>query len=196
MKLLIVIFLTPLFCSSQVDWGKVGSDFNNSINSAAQSREAYKEKLNRLVRETKSSIRYEYFQSDFNGLNNIFLKAQERSIQDIEKYDRLLKSGILDHRCFENLILSVGSSFRGIRNSLNNCDKSLKYEIESFNYNERETKKRSLYSRLNSFINNQNIDSKTYSNKRGRRTYVSEYTLMIGNMSAIQFNIQFNNKIN
>lgn len=112
--------------STNVDWNKVGQDFNNSLNSNSNSTINKRAQLDNITAQCIASINEKYFYSTNTCISVLFNKFKEASIYEIEKYNSLLKQGMIDPVSFQDINSNCLNQFnfsyqyiREIENKLN-----------------------------------------------------------------------------
>jgi hypothetical protein len=121
--------------SNNLDWNKVGQDFNNSLNSNSNSAVNKKAQFDHITANCISAINDKYIYSTNTCISVLFNKFKEASIYEIEKYNSLLKQGMIDPVSFQDINSNCLNQFyfsyqyiREIENKLN----SSKSNKESF----------------------------------------------------------------
>ncbi len=121
--------------SNNVNWNKVGQDFNNSLNNNSNSTLDKRAQLDHVTANCIASINEKFIYSTNTCISVLFNKFKEASIYEIEKYNSLLKQGMIDPASFQeinsNCLNQFNFSYQYIR-EIDNKLNSSKTNRESF----------------------------------------------------------------
>lgn len=188
-KLVHILIFIPISCYSQINWFEMNNQFQQSLNSSVQARENERYRLDRIVDDAKQNIMNQNIISDVSGLINIFNDAQMVAMEDVDKFHRLLKNGMLSHRSFEPTINSVQQSVNNLKKILSAIDRRVSRKSTVMSNIEFDN----LLSKLNGYIYQFKVDSEN-SVSGNRRYVISNYRIKIGVMETYEFSRSINSK--
>jgi hypothetical protein len=90
-----------------VDYSKIGRDFNTMIQNELQRRENLKRYYDEIYFQTKNSVYSSTVLTSDNLINSKILLIQSKIIDELDVYNRLLKSGIMKPSEYESNIRSI-----------------------------------------------------------------------------------------
>ena len=188
-KLVYILVFIPISCYSQINWLEMNNQFQQSLNSSMQARENERYRLDRIVDDAKQNIMNQNIISDVSGLINIFNDAQMVAMEDVDKFHRLLKNGMLSHRSFEPTINSVQQSVNNLKKILSAIDRRVSRKSTVMSNIEFDN----LLSNLNGYIYQFKVDSEN-SVSGNSRYVISNYRIKIGVMETYEFSRSINSK--
>jgi len=90
-----------------VDYSKIGRDFNTMIQNELQRRENLKRYYDEIYYQTKSSVYSGTVLTSNNLINSKILMVQSEVIEQLDVYNRLLKSGMMKPDEYESMVRNI-----------------------------------------------------------------------------------------
>lgn len=198
------IILTIKESYKPIDFGKIGRDFNTMIQNEVQRRENLKRYYDEIYYQTKNSIYSSTILTSDNLINSKISMLQGIIIEEIDIYNRSLKSGMMKPNEYESNVrniyytyMNTNQAFLQIIQYKYNRDLELGDQIKKNEFNNLYTN--SLNSIEGFKINNSNViefilNGLTYPNKTSNFLYEFVRSSCEGNFGSYQEKFEMQEK--